>query len=186
MTTGNETQKPPLPILIVRLRATVLALGESASTAWWKTEFMSETGLRFLERLYPRTFFQAAVHAAGKAASDAHDRAVGRVGVYHLFRLPESLETEMNRMPPDSDEDFFSALRTAFGQPEKLMALLIPLCGDAGTDAAPGAKRIGTDKDLMTTAGFEKTAAVYHHAFAQWKPGFPYFAAEQSGGRGRP
>ncbi|MCX7634437.1 MAG: BrxE family protein, partial [Syntrophales bacterium] len=68
MTTDNETQKPTLPLLILRLRAVVLALGESASPAWWKTEFMNETGLRFLERLYPRTTFQAAVHAAGKAA----------------------------------------------------------------------------------------------------------------------
>jgi hypothetical protein len=174
----------PLPLLALRLRALVLALGESAKPAWWKTELMNETGLRFLERLYPRTYFQAAVHAAGRAASDAHDRAVGRIGVYHLFRLPESLETEMNRMPPDSDEGFFSGLRAALGHPDKLMELLTPLCGEAGTDAAPGAKRIGVDKDLMTAAGFEKTAAVYRHGFAQGKPGFPYFAAEQSGGRG--
>jgi hypothetical protein len=63
----------PLGLLALRLRALVLALGESTTPAWWKTEFMNETGLRFLERLYPRTSFQAAVHAAGKAASDAHD-----------------------------------------------------------------------------------------------------------------
>ncbi len=184
MTSEHEKQKPPLPLLVFRLRALVLALGESTAPAWWKTEFMNETGLRFLERLYPRTPFQAAVHAAGKAASDAHDRAVGRVGVYHLFRFPEFMETEMNRMPPDSDEGFFLGLRTALGRPEKLMELLAPLCGGTGTDASPGAKRIGTDKDLMTTAGFEKTASVYHHAFAQGKPGFPYFTAEPDGGRG--
>ena len=108
MTSEHEMQNPPLPLLVFRLRALVLALGESTAPAWWKTELMNETGLRFLERLYPRTSFQAAVHAAGKAASDAHDRAVGRVGVYHLFRLPESLETEINRMLPDSDEGFVS------------------------------------------------------------------------------
>lgn len=184
MTREHEKQKPPLPLLVFRLRALVLALGESTAPAWWKTEFMNETGLRFLERIYPRTSFQAAIHAAGKAASDAHDRAVGRVGVYHLFRLPESLETEISRMPPDSDEGFFSGLRAALGHPDKLMELLAPLCGEAGTDPAPGAKRIGPDKDLMTAVGFEKTAAVYHHAFAQGKPGFPYFAAEPTGGRG--
>lgn len=186
MKTGQERQTLPFPLRALRLRALVLALGECSRPPWWKTEFMNETGLRFLERLYPRTSFQAAVHAAGKAASDTHDRSVGRVGVYHLFRLPESLETEMNRMPPNSDEGFFSALRAALGHPERLMELLIPLCGGAGTDGAPGAKRIGTEKDLMTVAGFEKTAAVYHHAFAQGKPGFPYFAAEQAGGRAIP
>ena len=172
-----------LPLTVLKLQAVILALGESATPPWWKTEFMNETGLRFLERLYPRTSFRAAVHAAGKAASDVHDRAVGRIGVYHLFRLPESLETEMNRIPPDADEGFFAALRAAFGQPYKLLALLTPLCGSAEADAAPGAKRIGADKDLITAVGFEKTAAVYHHAFTQGKPGFPYFTAEQSGGR---
>ena len=185
MKTKHQEQIPPLPLLAFRLRALILALGESVSPAWWKTEFMNETGLRFLERLYPRTSFQAAVHAAGRAACDVHDRAVGRIGVYHLFRLPESLEAEVNRIPPDFDEEFVFRFRTALGHPDKLMELLASLCsGAAGTDAAPGAKRIGTDKDLMTAAGFEKTAAVYQYAFARGKPGFPYFAAVQSGGRG--
>jgi len=184
MTTENETHKQPLHLLIPRLRAVVLALGESASPAWWKTEFMNETGLRFLERLYPRTTFQAAVHAAGKAAGDAHDRAVGRVGVYHLFRLPESLETELHRMPPDPADDFFPSLRNVMGRPEELMKLLAPMCGGERADAAPGARKIGTDKDIMTTAGIRKTAAVYHAAFARNKPGFPYFTAVTDGGRG--
>jgi hypothetical protein len=140
---------------------------------------MNETGLRFLERLYPRTYFHAAIHATGRAACDVHDRAVGRVRVYHLFRLPESLEAEMNRVPPNTDEEFITAFRPALCHLGKLMDLLTPLCdGAAGTDTAPGAKRIGTDQDLMVAAGFEKTAAVYNHAFAQGKPCFPYFAAE--------
>lgn len=183
MTPGHEKQNLPLPLLVFRLRAIVLALGESASHAWWKTEFMNEVGLKFLERIYPRTFFQAAVQAAGKAASDVHDQAVGRVGVYHLFRLPESLETEIHRMPLDSVETFFTAMRDALGHPEKLMYLLKLLCVEAGADAAPGAKRIGNDKDFLTTAGFEKIAAMYHRAFVQGKPSFPYFAAEPVGGR---
>ncbi|QVL35510.1 BrxE family protein [Aminirod propionatiphilus] len=183
MTSEHEKQKPPLPLLVFRLRALVLALGESTAPAWWKTEFMNETGLRFLERLYPRTSFLAAVHAAGKAASDTHDRAVGRVGVYHLFRLPESLETELHRMPPDPADDFFPTLRNALGRPGELMQLLAPMCGGEGADASPGAKKIGTDKDLMTTAGLRRTAAVYHAAFVRNKPGFPYFTAETVGGR---
>jgi len=183
MTIEHGKQTPPLAVLVSRLRALVLALGESASPAWWKTAFMNETGLRFLERLYPRTSLQAAVHAAGKAASDVHDRVVGRFGVYHLFRLPESLETEMNRMLPDSDQGFGSALRAALGQPDKLMELLSPLCRGLRIEVPPGARRSGTEKDLMTNAGFAKTAAAYHHAFARGKSGFPYFTAESAGDR---
>jgi len=183
MTSEYETQKPPLPLLVFRLRALVLALGESTAPVWWKTKVMNETGLRFLERLYPRTSFQAAVHAAGKAASDVHDQAVGRVGVYHLFRLPESLETELHRMPPDPADDFFPTWRNALGRPRELMQLLAPMCGGEVADAVPGAKKIGTDKDLMTTVGLRKTAAVYYTLFAKNKSGFPYFTAETAGGR---
>jgi hypothetical protein len=122
-----EKEALSLPLLALRLRALVLALGESATPAWWKTEFMNETGLRFLERLYPRTSFRAAVHAAGKAACDVHDKAVGRVGVYHLFRLPEALETEMNRIPPHTDEIFIGLFRTALGYQDKLLELLVSL-----------------------------------------------------------
>lgn len=66
MKTEQERQTLPLSVRALRLRALVLALGECSRPPWWKTEFMNETGLRFLERLYPRTSFQAAIHAAGK------------------------------------------------------------------------------------------------------------------------
>jgi hypothetical protein len=181
MTEQTLPQNRPLPLLYLRLRAVVLALGESVSPSWWKTEFMNETGLRFLERLYPRTAFIAAVHAAGKAATDTHDRAVGRVGVYHLFRLPDSLETEIHRMAPDVDTDFFSTLRNALGRPTELMELLAPMCGGEGADNAPGPQKVGTDKDLMTVADLEKIATVYHRAFKSNKPGFPYFTVEKVG-----
>lgn len=183
MTTMEETVS--LTVLALRLRALVLALGESAWPAWWKTEFMNETGLRFLERLYPRTSFHAAVHAAGRAACEVHDRAVGRIGVYHLFRLPESLEIEIYRVPPNSDEEFFVRFRSCLGRPDKLLEVLATFSSSGeATGAASGARRMGTEKDLMTSDAFGKMAAVYHHAFTEGKPAFPYFAADQRETRG--
>ena len=184
MTTADQTPTLPVPLLLLRLRAVVLALGESVTPAWWRTEFMNETGLRFLERLFPRTTFHAAVHAAGKAASEAHDRAVGRVGVYHLFRLPEPLEIELRRMPTDPADDYFYTLRNALGRPEELIKLLALICDGEEADCAPGAQNIGTDKDLMDMAGLRRAAAVYHAAFGINRPGFPYFTARMDGGRG--
>lgn len=185
MKEAHEKEDRYPPLLALRLRALVLAIGESVTPAWWKTEFMSETGLRFLERLYPRTAFRAAVHAAGAAACGAHDHAVGRIGVYHLFRLPESLEVEINRFPPGADASFVSAFRASLGSTEKLMEMLASLSGRLKeTGESAGAKRIGNAEDLMTPDAFERTAAFYLHAFGRGKPGFPYFAAEQSGGRG--
>jgi len=148
---------------------------------------MSETGLRFLERLYPRSFFRAAVHAAGRVACDVHDRAVGRVGVYHLFRLPESLETEVHRMPSIADDDFVTHARACLGRSDKLMAMLAGLCTSMEEqDTGLGARRIGSDRDLMTSSAFGRTAAFYQHAFKRGKPSFPYFTTERVGMRGRP
>jgi len=184
MKTLEVNSPPSLPDFAFRLRVLVLALGESASPAWWKTEFMNETGLRFLERLYPRTSLHAAVHAAGKAACDAHDRAVGRVGAYHLFRLPESLEAEIYRIPPHADEIFPATFRAAQGHADKLVAVLASLCGRAsGEGASSGAKLIGTDRDLMSVAAFEEMAVAYHNSFKYGKQVFPYFTVEHSGSR---
>jgi hypothetical protein len=160
----------------------VLALGESTRPAWWKTNFMNETGLRFLERLYPRSSFRAAVHAAGKAACEIHDRAVGRVGVYHLFRLPESLEMDVYSIQSSTDEDFTGNLRSRLGQQDKLLEMLTPLCdGEEFKNNAAGPRRIGTDSDATTVEALGRAAAVYHQAFKLGKPTFPYFAAEQNG-----
>lgn len=179
MSKGNETEIPR-HIFTARLRALVLALGEIAVPAWWKTEFMNETGLRFLERLYPRTPIRAAVHAASRAACEAHDKAVGRVGVYHLFRLPESLETEIHSSPSSSDAEFISRFRSFLGRREDLMEMLSTFCsGPPVKGIAAGPKRIGVESDAVQTEALGMAASVYHEAFKRGKPAFPYFAAEQ-------
>ena len=179
MSTGKESDVPR-HILAVRLRSLVLALGETADPAWWKSEFMNETGFRFLERLYPRTPLRAAVHAAGRAACDVHDKAVGRVGVYHLFRLPESLETEIHASSFSEDAEFISRFRSCLGKREDLMETLSTLCSKPpAKDVVAGPKRIGAGSDALRTEALGMAASVYHEAFKLGKPAFPYFAAER-------
>jgi hypothetical protein len=55
---------------ILVLRTLVLALGEISNPPWWRTKFMSNVGISFLQRIYPRTYFLAALNSAGKAARD--------------------------------------------------------------------------------------------------------------------
>lgn len=141
---------------------------------------MNETGLRFLERLYPRTFFRAAVHSAGKAACEVHDQAVGRVGVYHLFRLPEVLEADIHTIPQAQDDSFFRQFREALDQKDRLMEMLNDLSSvENKKKLTPGPQRIGTYIDLKTRKAFYETASVYMDAFGKGKPSFPYFAKEE-------
>jgi hypothetical protein len=178
----ESSEKQSLPLSAFRLRSLVLALGEVERPPWWPTEFMSETGFRFLERLYPRSYFHAAVHAAGKAACTVHDGAVGRVGVYHLFRLPEWLEIEIHTISRSMDDDFPARFRPILGQKDKLMEMLGILChNENAKDIPPGPKRIGSHSDLKTFRALHKTAAVYLRAFSQGKAGYPYFEGEQGG-----
>jgi hypothetical protein len=179
MSKGNENDIPR-QILTVRLRALVLALGETSAPAWWKTEFMNETGLRFLERLYPRTPIRAAVHAAGRAACEVHDKAVGRVGVYHLFRMPASSELENHFSPTSDDATFISRFRSCLERREDLMEMLSNLCsGSPLKGVTVGPKRIGTASDAAGTDALGTVASVYYDAFKRGKPAFPYFAVEQ-------
>ncbi len=173
------------PLTAVHLRALVLALGEKATPAWWKTGFMSQTGLRFLERLYPRTPVRAAVHAGSRAACEAHDKAVGRVGAYHLFRLPESLETGIHFSSPFGDEGFVRRFRLCIEEPDALLEMLstfrrgrTPKLMDAGP------KRVGVASEAPTLEGLARTASVYHNAFIQNTPTFPYFAEAPPHGPG--
>ena len=180
MSKSNKTSIPR-HIFTGRLRALVSALGETADPAWWKTKFMNETGLRFLERLYPRTPVRAAMHASGKAACEAHDKAVGRVGVYHLFRLPESLEMEIHASPSSDDAEFISRFRFCLDHQEDLLEMLSMLCNEQTpkNTAAAGPKRIGAASDAARIGSLGMAASIYYDAFKRGKPAFPYFAAEQ-------
>lgn len=162
------------------LRALVLALGECVHPKWWKTEFMSETGFRFLERLYPRTYFSAALTAAGKAACDEHDKAVGRVGVFHLFRLPEIMESEIAKSLNNGSGEFVTAFRAALGDQKSLLNMICNLFDCESADSvSPGAQLFGSEEDVMTITGMSILAEAYLTSFTRGESCYPYYTAVQ-------
>ena len=46
---------------LARLQVLASVLGGAAHAKWWRTEFLTAAGLRFLDRLYPRTSCAAAI-----------------------------------------------------------------------------------------------------------------------------
>ena len=179
MTSAEVSEHKPLLECIIRLRAVVLALGESVQPSWWRTGFLNETGLRFLERLYPRSAFHAAVHAAGRAACEIHDQAIGRPGVFHLFRLPEALEAELRAFAFLSGNAMEGELRQDLGEVDTLIARLKEMGDDSQLDPS-GPLRVGSEADVYRLNAFRKTAAVYAAAFSKNGRAFPYF--EMNGG----
>ena len=126
---------------LLDLRILILTLGEARHAGWWKSQFLSPIGQSFLERLYPRSTFAAAVRSASRAARAVHDTNVGKGEVFHLFRLPRQTEQEIDsELTEKSKEltDQYSALladRGALLQTLELMTSPLPAM------AAPSLRR---------------------------------------------
>ena len=87
------TQPKLLPVEdLIMLRALVGFLGEKPQFNWWDTNFLSETGLKFLGITFPRSSLAAGINSVTAAARRVHDGRIGKKGVYHLFRLPLGIE----------------------------------------------------------------------------------------------
>jgi hypothetical protein len=166
---------------LMHLRVLVATLGGSAHTRWWRTEFLTVAGLRFLERLYPRTCHAAAIQATAVAARAVHDASIGRGGVYHLFRLPEALEHDQRAAAEDG------LFKTLLGDLEKNLesrdALLEQLSSLAPQmpQSPPGPQCIGSERDLFSNGlVLGRWAGAYFHAFRNDYRVFPYVDAERT------
>jgi predicted Zn finger-like uncharacterized protein len=158
----------------LRLRAVVLALGECIEPPWWRTKYLSEVGMRFLERLYPRTAFSAGLEAVGTAARALHDRSIGKRGVHHLFRLPHLVERDIGRFLTESvGTEIAAAVRSQLGNPEMLLPSLEELSSGRKEDAS-GPEKIGTVEELMQSKLYQRMAAIYLAAFKGGTKAYPY------------
>src|SRR5262245_40492838 len=90
MTSANGSQGQIREILL--LRTIVAMLGERTTPPWWRTQFLTDVGLRALTRVFPRTAASAALNSVLIVARGDHDKRIGVGGRYHLFRLPASME----------------------------------------------------------------------------------------------
>ena len=77
---------------ITRLRMIVGYLGEKGQHNWWSSEFFSPTAPAFLNPVFGKTATLAQYHGVKEAARRVHDTHIGVGRVFHLFRLPESME----------------------------------------------------------------------------------------------
>lgn len=160
---------------LVHLQILVLTLGQPKHFGWWKSEFLSPTGLRYLQRIYPRDFFWAAIRSSVVAARDAHDDAIGVKDAFHLFRLPPAIENatrSIQMLTRTSIETEFSAM---LDDQSRLLGALEALSGTAQTTARIGPVRTGSEKDLAKPEIIAQVAGLYLSAFQRNVKVFPYF-----------
>lgn len=156
------------------LRALIAALGERAEPSWWRTQFLTNAGLRAAARVFPRTAVSAALRSASIAARSEHDRLVGIGGRYHLFRLPVEVEHAI-------DENLRGASRQTqladllSQEADLLIGEVSRLACDQHVVASEGPIAITDSHSLRAGLAIEKCAAHYHAAFVMKQRCFPYF-----------
>lgn len=163
-----QTRSSALLAKLNRLRWLVSIVGSKRNAAWWDCSLMDETGIKFLANPFPRSASSAAFHATTEAAQRIHDTALGRIGCYHLFRLPLTIEDRLMEIP-EFDVNLPSK--------EEAMAKIAEMA-DASIDAPEGPVQIGIEKRILTDTSLRELAAHYHSAFSKGIRCYPYFTAE--------
>jgi hypothetical protein len=170
-------QPRSIPLEFVKLRLLVGFLGERRQSNWWDCTFLDATGRRFLETTFPRTALLAGLRSTTEAAQLLHDSRIGRVGVFHLFRLPiekeDVLEAHIQEFPNDDALGWISSGHTALDELRRL---------DQSHVAAPhGPVQISSENKIFTADSISEMAAHYYSSFAGGFQCFPYFTRESDG-----
>ncbi len=165
-TTRNLTQ-------LAKLRLLVGYLGEKKQCAWWDTSFLDTTGQRYLEMTFPRTKEAAGIRSTGEAARTAHDVKIGKVGTYHLFRLPVEIEDRIEQL--FEKEPLADWMREVKAKDAAMKAL--DELAQTRLDAPEGPVQVGTSKTVLRKDSIADLAAHYHSAMSKGRMCYPYFAA---------
>ena len=175
---ASIVKSSPSPALnLIKLRLLVGFLGEKRQANWWDCGFLDATGRRFLETTFPRTFFCAEIRSNTEAARVLHDARIGRVGVFHLFRLPvdheDALEAHIADWPSKDALSWISSRDTALEELQRM--------DESHVSAPQGPVQVGVEKKILAPSSISDLAAHYRSAFAGNFQCFPYFAGESHG-----
>lgn len=153
-----------------RLRLLVGYLGEKKQADWWSTTFFEKVSQAFLEPVFPRTYQLSQYNGVQQAACRVHDKFVGVGNAFHLFRLPEEIEQDLQQIILAAPEEWFHVLS------DRDMALkaLLKLAGSR-IKVTEGPKAIGGLANMYQYGCVQKLAQSYFGSFEQEICCLPYF-----------
>src|SRR5947209_6903906 len=98
--------------------------------------------------MFPRTVLGASLETVSRAAAIAHDQQIGRMGAYHLFRLPVAEEMALVELSRAGGSDaLLQSLADLHDRPARLAALAMLASGEPAVDAY-GPMHVGTTAGL--------------------------------------
>ena len=159
---------------IAALRLAVGLLGERDSAGWWMSAFLSPTSTLFLEPVFGSNTFQARYQGVLEAAKRVHDERIGVGHVFHLFRLPESMEQRLFEFIQSGGSDLVKTMSS----PESARAALHRSV--TKPVAAKSGPALMTLPEAIETAGWiSEAASLYSAAFDAGVQCFPYFPGDR-------
>jgi hypothetical protein len=156
---------------IIHLRILVLLLGEMQPAGWWNSQFLSKVGISFLERVYPKTNFAAAIQSATQVAKVVHDQVIGKGDVYHLFRLTPRLEREISKELLENSSQIEKRYADILHDKDALLITLQQIAGDVQVSDLVGPVQLSVAANQLSS----NMVALYHYAFQEGKQIYPYF-----------
>ena len=160
---------------IARLRLIVGFLGEKGQRDWWPTEFYSKTASAFLTPIFAKTASLAQYHGVKEAARQVHDDRIGVGRVFHLFRLPESMEQSLFEFL--RDPEVIDRLTASLQSAEVATAQLVSMA-KSKAQLREGPLQIGTVADLDGDRWLAEAARCYWAAHQADARCFPYILDE--------
>ena len=159
---------------IARLRLLVGFLGERSQFNWWPSAFFIASSSAFLSPTFTKTAFTAQYHGVKEAAARVHDEHIGVGKVYHLFRLPETVEhTLVGHL---REPGFIDSVSVQLQDQEQALEGLATL---ATSHAAcqEGPVLVGAINELLGGKHLGLLAHCYRSAFIGNTNVYPYYAA---------
>jgi hypothetical protein len=155
---------------IVRLRLAVGLLGEQS--AWWPSGFLGRHAQAFLNPIFGSKTRMAQYNGVTESACRVHDERIGVGRVFHLYRLPETIEQRIadtfqeGSLPEDVMRCFESA---------EAAESVLPGLAKGPADAKPGPVRLGDTDMINSPDAVALVAATYRAAFHAGVKCYPYF-----------
>jgi hypothetical protein len=155
---------------IVGLRLAVGLLGEQS--AWWPSSFLGRHADAFLNPIFGSKTRMAQYNGVTEAACRVHDERIGVGRVFHLYRLPETIEQRISDALQGGS--FPEEVRRCFESPEAAESVLTGLAM-APAVVTPGPVRLGGTEMINSPDGVALAAATYRSAFHAGIKCYPYF-----------
>lgn len=159
---------------LLQTRLLVGYLGEKAQFGWWPTAFYDSSARVFLEPVFAKTTRNAQYQAVLEAARRIHDEHLS-VGAFHLFRLPEEIEQDLQDLL-QFDVGEVQTAELGRGQGHCVEALRSLAGGLEAKGEGPIA--LGSFEDFGKDGSLAVVAATYLAAFTGGHKAYPYWASE--------